>query len=106
MARNSRADAGSANAVFFVSCIDKIHYRRPASNTIRHYARRQSMIEPFPLIEISGPPRERGRQYGKQATDRIRKGVAHYTAQLHHLSLDAAAIVELVRDYRPVIERF
>jgi hypothetical protein len=22
------------------------------------------MIEPFPLIEVSGPPRERGRQYG------------------------------------------
>jgi hypothetical protein len=23
------------------------------------------MIEPFPLIEVSGPPRERGRQYGR-----------------------------------------
>jgi isopenicillin-N N-acyltransferase-like protein len=64
------------------------------------------MIEPFPLIEISGPPHERGRQYGQQAADRIRKGVAHYTSQLHQLSLDAAAIVELVRDYRPVIEQF
>jgi isopenicillin-N N-acyltransferase-like protein len=64
------------------------------------------MIEPFPLIEISGPPHERGRQYGQQAADRIRKGVAHYTSQLQQLSLDAAAIVELVRDYRPVIEQF
>ena len=64
------------------------------------------MIEPFPLIEISGLPHERGRQYGQQAADRIRNGVAHYTSQLHQLSLDAAAIVELVRDYRPIIEQF
>ena len=29
-----------------------------------HYA--EVVIEPFPLIEVSGPPRERGRQYGQQ----------------------------------------
>jgi isopenicillin-N N-acyltransferase like protein len=29
------------------------------------------MVEPFPLIEISGPPHERGRQYGQKAADRI-----------------------------------
>jgi isopenicillin-N N-acyltransferase-like protein len=40
------------------------------------------MIEPFPLIKIHGPPFERGRQYGRQAEDRIRKGSAHYGAQL------------------------
>ena len=64
------------------------------------------MVEPFPLIEISGPPHERGRQYGRLAADRIRKGTSHYFAQLKELSLDAAGVAELVRDYLPVIEAF
>jgi isopenicillin-N N-acyltransferase like protein len=64
------------------------------------------MVEPFPLIEISGPPRERGQQYGRQAADRIRKGTSHYFAQLKELSLDAGGVAELVRDYLPVIEAF
>ena len=64
------------------------------------------MVEPFPLIEISGAPRERGRQYGRQAADRIRKGTSHYVAQLNDLSLDRDGIASLVRDYLPVIEAF
>ncbi|MCP3443031.1 C45 family peptidase [Bradyrhizobium sp. CCGUVB14] len=64
------------------------------------------MVEPFPLIEISGPPRERGRQYGQKAVARIKKGTTHYFAQLKELSLDAKGVAELVRDYLPVIEAF
>jgi isopenicillin-N N-acyltransferase-like protein len=64
------------------------------------------MVEPFPLIEISGAPRERGRQYGRKAADRIRKGTSHYVAQLKELSLDRDGIAGLVRDYLPVIEAF
>ncbi|EJN10636.1 Acyl-coenzyme A:6-aminopenicillanic acid acyl-transferase [Bradyrhizobium sp. YR681] len=64
------------------------------------------MVEPFPLIEISGPPRERGRQYGQKAVGRIKKGTTHYFAQLKELSLDAKGVAELVRDYLPVIEGF
>ena len=64
------------------------------------------MIEPFPLIEISGPPRERGRQYGQKAAERIRKGTSHYFTQLKELSLDSAGVSALVRDYLPVIEAF
>ena len=64
------------------------------------------MVEPFPLIEISGPPRERGRQYGQKAAERIRKGTSHYFAQLKELSLDSAGVSALVRDYLPVIEAF
>jgi isopenicillin-N N-acyltransferase like protein len=64
------------------------------------------MIEPFPLIELSGPPLERGRQHGRQAAERIHKGTAHYGAQLARLSLDAAGVAALVRDYLPVIDRF
>jgi isopenicillin-N N-acyltransferase like protein len=64
------------------------------------------MVEPFPLIEISGPPHERGRQYGQKAADRIRKGTSHYFAQLKELELDSAGLSALVRDYLPVIEAF
>src|SRR5919108_3875246 len=64
------------------------------------------MVEPFPLIEVSGPPRERGRQYGRQAADRIALGVRHYTAQLESARLDGAAIGELVREYVPHMEGF
>ena len=64
------------------------------------------MIEPFPLIEVSGTTLERGRQYGRQAAERIRRGVAHYQAQLARLSLDGTGVAALVRDYLPVIEGF
>lgn len=64
------------------------------------------MVEPFPLIEISGAPRERGRQYGQKAAARIKKGTSHYFAQLKELSLDAQGVAALVRDYLPVIEGF
>lgn len=36
--------------------------------------------EPFPLISIEGPPRERGRQYGAAAADRIAKCLEIYMA--------------------------
>jgi isopenicillin-N N-acyltransferase-like protein len=64
------------------------------------------MIEPFPLIEISGPPLERGRQYGRAASARIRKGASQYLSQLKELSLDSAGVATLVREYLPVIEGF
>ena len=64
------------------------------------------MAEPFPLVEVSGPPRERGRQYGRLAEARIRRGVEHYTSQLTRLALDDAAIHGLVNEYVPQMERF
>ena len=64
------------------------------------------MIPPCPLIEISGPPHARGVQYGRQAAARIRRGIAHYGAQLRGLDLDAEAVRRLVRDYLPMIESF
>jgi isopenicillin-N N-acyltransferase-like protein len=63
-------------------------------------------IAPFPLIEVSGPPRERGRQYGAAAADRIRRGVEHYTEQLRGMTLSDADIRELVHEYLPTIEAF
>ena len=63
-------------------------------------------VEPFPLIEVSGPPRERGRQYGRQAAARIARGVAHYAEQLARMHVDWPAVRGLVQDYLPEIERF
>jgi isopenicillin-N N-acyltransferase like protein len=64
------------------------------------------MVEPFPLIEISGAPFARGKQYGLKAASRIHKGREHYSAQLKELEVDSAGLSALVRDYLPVIEAF
>jgi isopenicillin-N N-acyltransferase-like protein len=64
------------------------------------------MIEPFPLIEVSGSPRERGRQYGRQAAARIERGVAHYAEQLQRTSFGWDGIRGLVADYLPRIDDF
>lgn len=49
---------------------------------------------------------ERGRQYGRAAAARIRKGASQYLAQLKELSLDSAGVAAVVREYLPVIEGF
>ncbi len=64
------------------------------------------MADAFPLIEVSGPPQERGRQYGAQAASRIHKGIGHYGAQLRRLDLDAAGVATLVQAYLPRIREF
>jgi len=64
------------------------------------------MTQPFPLIEVSGSPRERGRQYGRQAADRIAFGIRHYSQQLAGSGFDDGAIGELVREYLPHMEAF
>jgi isopenicillin-N N-acyltransferase-like protein len=64
------------------------------------------MVEPFPLVEVSGPPRERGRQYGQQAAARIARGIEHYAGQLERLAFDRRAIHDAVQDYLPHINRF
>lgn len=64
------------------------------------------MVEPCPLIEISGPPRERGRMYGRQAAARIRKGIAHYSEQLRAMQLDQPAVRDLVARFMPRIAAF
>ena len=41
----------------------------------------------FPLIEISGPPMERGFQYGEQAKDKINFSIELYSKSLRDLGL-------------------
>lgn len=64
------------------------------------------MVQPFPYIRVSGEPRERGRQYGRQARERIHKGIGHYTAQIARHSLSTRDIAGLVNDYLPIIAKF
>jgi isopenicillin-N N-acyltransferase like protein len=40
----------------------------------------------LPLVEISGSPRERGRQYGEQARDRVQRALAYYAEAFAHSS--------------------
>lgn len=64
------------------------------------------MVEACPLIEISGPPRERGRQYGEQAAARIRRGAHHYMEQLKRSSFEFADVRAAVVEFLPIIEGF
>ena len=43
---------------------------------------------PFPLIDLSGSPRERGRTHGQAAADRIKRGVAMYAESLLKNAVD------------------
>ncbi len=63
-------------------------------------------IAPFPLVEMSGPPRERGRQYGQQAAERIGRSVDYYVRQLETAGVDWPRAKELAAGYVPVVQRF
>ena len=65
-----------------------------------------STIADCPLVEISGAPRERGRQHGEAARDRIRLGVAHYAEQLAGDRMQGEALTRAVQDFVPTIDRF
>jgi isopenicillin-N N-acyltransferase-like protein len=64
------------------------------------------MADPCPLVEISGTPRERGRQYGEQAAARIIRGAETYGAQLARDSLSGEALAETVARFVPRIAAF
>ena len=64
------------------------------------------MPTPCPLIEVEGPPAERGHQYGRLAGERIALGIQHYAAQLANSDFDNAALRDAVAGYLPVIEAF
>ncbi len=62
--------------------------------------------EDFPLIEVSGGPRERGRQYGEQASGRIRRGIEHYSSQLSANELQWSDHKDITRRLQPKIAAF
>ena len=60
----------------------------------------------FPLISVSGSPRERGRSYGERARGRIIAGAAHYVEQIARLEITAEAVERLSGTFLPTIEGF
>ncbi len=64
------------------------------------------MVEAFPLVEISGPARTRGRHYGEQARSRIRRGIEHYSEQAGRLSVSRSQIEDVIHAYLPTIKAF
>jgi isopenicillin-N N-acyltransferase-like protein len=59
-----------------------------------------------PLVEVSGPPLERGRQYGEQAKARIERGIEHYSAQLEASKLGWDDIRQITERFEPRIAAF
>ncbi|MBC9205503.1 acyl-CoA--6-aminopenicillanic acid acyltransferase [Roseomonas aerophila] len=64
------------------------------------------MVEAFPLIELHGTPEARGRLYGQQAAERIRRSIGHYAAQLSAAGHGAERVRGWARDFVPSIEAF
>ena len=63
-------------------------------------------VTPFPLIDLSGPPRERGRQYGAAAADRIHRSAEIYLTAFEKQRLNAERVRALVETLLPVIHGF
>ncbi|MGD9885511.1 MAG: C45 family autoproteolytic acyltransferase/hydrolase [Reyranella sp.] len=61
---------------------------------------------PFPLIEIFGSPRERGRAHGKAAADRLRRGIRMYSESLLKSGVDWRKLESRAEAMVPAIERF
>lgn len=59
-----------------------------------------------PLIEIEGSPRNRGRQYGEQAAQRVKLGIEHYSVQLDNNKLSWQDIRDITGKYEPTIAAF
>jgi Acyl-coenzyme A:6-aminopenicillanic acid acyl-transferase. len=64
------------------------------------------MTTPCPLIEVTGAPRERGRQYGEQARERIKRGVEHYSKQVFATGISADEFQALTRKFELAIDRY
>ena len=62
--------------------------------------------QPFPLVEVSGTPMERGRSYGAQTRDRIHKGAGHYVEQIRKMGLTQEDMGRLIAAFLPTVEEF
>ena len=60
--------------------------------------------QPFPLVEISGSPRQRGLAYGEQARERIARSVELYGGSLGRLGFGKADVERLTATFIPRIK--
>jgi len=60
----------------------------------------------FPLIDLSGSPRERGRTHGQAAADRLRRGVKMYAEALLKNGVDWQELERRADAMVPAIEKF
>ena len=61
---------------------------------------------PFPLIDLCGSPRERGRLHGKAAADRLRRGAKMYAESLLKSGVDWKELERRAEAMVPSIDRF
>ena len=61
---------------------------------------------PFPLIDLSGSPRERGRSHGKAAADRLRRGATMYAESLLKSGVDWQELERRAEAMVPTIDKF
>ncbi len=61
---------------------------------------------PFPLVEVSGSPRERGRQHGKAVPDRIKRGIRMYSESLLKSGVDGKELERRAEAMVPAIDTF
>lgn len=64
------------------------------------------MVEPFPFIDVSGSPYERGRQHGAADPARVKRSIELYGGQLSELGYDAVAKSRLIAEFAREIEAF
>lgn len=60
----------------------------------------------FPLIDLSGPPRERGRMYGQQAAERIALASSLYYSSLDRLNLPPGTVRTLANQFMTEMAEF
>ncbi|MHC0509490.1 C45 family autoproteolytic acyltransferase/hydolase [Achromobacter aegrifaciens] len=65
-----------------------------------------TQITQFPFVSVSGAPEARGRSYGQQAADRVRKSAKMYGQTLVDLGYDAMARTQLINGFAREIENF
>lgn len=63
-------------------------------------------MQPFPLISVAGPPRERGHRYGQAAADRIRHSARLYVGRMRRAVPSDDDIAALARRLLPQVEAF
>ena len=61
---------------------------------------------PFPLIDLAGSPRERGRTHGRAAADRLRRGIKMYSESLLKGGVDWPELERRAEALVPMIDKF